>query len=766
MADKPIGTIFVELDLDASRYTKGQRQLLKDAQISSTVLEKNFQNLGIKSAATMDLMRAKIINSFNAIASSSKSTANDIIRAEEAKNAKLKALNDKQFGEQASLIESIKKNWLAAAGAVYASYRMIGQAFEMAKVGSMLEKQSVAFGNLAGAAGTSSARILASLRAVSDGMVADADLMASAGKAMLMSIPVDKITELMKIAAATSRMTGQSITEAFSDITMGVARQSRMILDNLGIIVDVDKANQDYAKALGKTSDSLSEVEKKQAFMNATLKAGADMIARLGDKQGELEGVNKLVAAQSNLWAEVNKTVAQLLDKELSAYAKMLVWIDEKLKSMRVGAADVTRTDMLKEIEMLRSLESKGMAKPGSTMAKMAEYNRRFVGASESEMANQAAYKEWQKPDAMAAWREREGNWSENTAEENKKILEAMAAARKKFEDDARKSLEVNKEFWEDYKKETLSALEFEKFKLDDQYKEYQKYVSDKNALNAWYFRESMKLQQKGMLDESTRMVEPRAEAAAIKNLDARIKAEKEASEEIRKQKEAMAKADQELNEANWWKTYIEDTEDATRANEIFTDSMNIMSQSAADAFAEFVTGTKNAKEAFTSMAQSMISAMVRISSQKAFEEIFSWIATGASSLVGGFAGAGSTPTGMGTNTIFSGGGTMGGYMSTVKHSGGLMTESGPTRMVPSVIFANAPRYHSGLSPEEIPAILKRDEGVFTPGQMKALGNRSLSINVPVSITSGPGYDDRRLSLRMRDEMEATAKRVLAEEMR
>ena len=90
------------------------------------------------------------------------------------------------------------------------------------------------FDNLADAAGTSSKRILDSLKQSSQGLVAESDLMAAAGKAMLMSIPADKISELMKIAAATSKMTGQSITEAFNDITMGVARQSRMILDNLG----------------------------------------------------------------------------------------------------------------------------------------------------------------------------------------------------------------------------------------------------------------------------------------------------------------------------------------------------------------------------------------------------------------------------------------------------------------------------------------------------------------------------------------------------
>ena len=46
-----IGTIFVELDLDNSRYLKSQQQLYKDATTTSLSIEQNFKNLGIKTSA-------------------------------------------------------------------------------------------------------------------------------------------------------------------------------------------------------------------------------------------------------------------------------------------------------------------------------------------------------------------------------------------------------------------------------------------------------------------------------------------------------------------------------------------------------------------------------------------------------------------------------------------------------------------------------------------------------------------------------------------
>lgn len=129
MAGTPIGTIYAELDLDTSRYTKSQQKLLQDATTTTLNIEQNFKNLGIKSSAEMDLMRQKIQNSYNMIANNAKATANDILRAEEAKNAKLKALNDQQYGAHTSLTDKIKKNWAEVAASAYLAHK----AFETGK---------------------------------------------------------------------------------------------------------------------------------------------------------------------------------------------------------------------------------------------------------------------------------------------------------------------------------------------------------------------------------------------------------------------------------------------------------------------------------------------------------------------------------------------------------------------------------------------------------------------------------------------------------
>ena len=56
-------------------------------------------------------------------------------------------------------------------------------------------------------------------------------------------------------------------------------------------------------------------------------------------------------------------------------------------------------------------------------------------------------------------------------------------------------------------------------------------------------------------------------------------------------------------------------------------------------------------------------------------------------------------------------------------HTGGIIGRgSRPTRLVSSDVFAGAQRAHEGLAPDERPVIVQKDEGIFTPAQMAALG--------------------------------------------
>ncbi len=84
-------------------------------------------------------------------------------------------------------------------------------------------------------------------------------------------------------------------------------------------------------------------------------------------------------------------------------------------------------------------------------------------------------------------------------------------------------------------------------------------------------------------------------------------------------------------------------------------------------------------------------------------------------------------------------GGALGGLVTTIDwgfmHSGGIAGKEEQKRYWQ--IVPNLPRFHSGAGPDEIAAVLQKGEGVFTPGQMSALGlmaNKGMGGGAPVNV--------------------------------
>lgn len=198
----------------------------------------------------------------------------------------------------ASVWHSLKASWVELLAVGYS----LNKAWDLAESTVKLDQQRVAFNNLARSMGADADSILASLRRMSAGTIDAAGLMASAGQAMLLGIPVDKLNSMMAAARASARITGKTIREAFDDITLGAARQSKLILDNLGIMVNVDKAYRDYAATLKRSANSLTDAEKKQAFLNEVMRQSNEIVERVK--------VTNLTAAEAMQVMKVKATEA------------------------------------------------------------------------------------------------------------------------------------------------------------------------------------------------------------------------------------------------------------------------------------------------------------------------------------------------------------------------------------------------------------------------------------------------------------------------
>ena len=130
---------------------------------------------------------------------------------------------------------------------------------------------------------------LASMKEASRGTLSELELMENANKAIVLGIKQEYIPQLVEAATQLGAAMGRTSTEAFSDLALGIGRQSRLILDNLGIIVHAEEAYKKYAEAVGKSASELTGAEKSIAFQRAAFEAIEKALKGTGDALGEQE---------------------------------------------------------------------------------------------------------------------------------------------------------------------------------------------------------------------------------------------------------------------------------------------------------------------------------------------------------------------------------------------------------------------------------------------------------------------------------------------
>tara|TARA_Y100000310_G_scaffold118526_1_gene117415 strand:+ start:2259 stop:4091 length:1833 start_codon:yes stop_codon:yes gene_type:complete len=149
------------------------------------------------------------------------------------------------------------------------------------KMGLEMDGLSSSFETLTDSAGVLSDKLLTDLREASQNTISDFELIKNANKAMLLGIDPEALPDLMKAAETAADSLGITATQAFDDITTGVGRASKLILDNLGIVFSTKEAYEIYAATLGKSASELTGVEQKSAILLATQKALRDNEIRL-----------------------------------------------------------------------------------------------------------------------------------------------------------------------------------------------------------------------------------------------------------------------------------------------------------------------------------------------------------------------------------------------------------------------------------------------------------------------------------------------------
>lgn len=213
-------------------------------------------------------------------------------------------------------LKNVKKySWIATTALAWLGAVMVKQAMD-------IEPVKKSFDQLSQSIGENSDEMLKSLQQASKGAVSSYDLMLASNKAMKLGVAsnTEDLTDLMKIARLYWQQMGQDVTKSFDDIVTGLWRWSAMILDNLWIVVNQTEAQEKYAESLWKTADQLTDAEKKQALVNATLVEWRKALDEFWEPQQTMaERVAELKNSFTEMGAKVWQALLPVLEKVLTA---------------------------------------------------------------------------------------------------------------------------------------------------------------------------------------------------------------------------------------------------------------------------------------------------------------------------------------------------------------------------------------------------------------------------------------------------------------
>lgn len=156
-------------------------------------------------------------------------------------------------------------------------------AFGALQRAAQLSQLEEGFNRLANSSGRTASIMVSSIQSITNEAVSANQAMRTAAMGFSAGFSTDQIEGLTKVAKGASIALGRDLPDALDRLVRGTAKLEPEILDELGIFVRLDDAVEQYADTLGKAGSELTQTERRQAFLNATLSQGILKFGQIGD---------------------------------------------------------------------------------------------------------------------------------------------------------------------------------------------------------------------------------------------------------------------------------------------------------------------------------------------------------------------------------------------------------------------------------------------------------------------------------------------------
>tara|TARA_R100000700_G_C3177229_1_gene152331 strand:- start:1045 stop:3114 length:2070 start_codon:yes stop_codon:yes gene_type:complete len=182
-----------------------------------------------------------------------------------------------------------------------------------------------------------SAESLDKLKAATNNTVNNFELMKQSNNAVMLGVVKsdDEMAQLFDTAQRLGQALGVDTVKSIESLVTGMGRQSKLMLDNLGIVVKSQDAYDRYADKLDLSANSLTDAQKKEAFNQEVLRISKQMVDELGDEYiSTQQKIEAMEASAANMRVELGEA----LEPVVRLLANSVIFLSEHLDSERMRA--------------------------------------------------------------------------------------------------------------------------------------------------------------------------------------------------------------------------------------------------------------------------------------------------------------------------------------------------------------------------------------------------------------------------------------------
>lgn len=261
----------------AKKATVELQVLLKAAGIKATTEQVEKLRKELKDVATQSAKTGKQMQDTAKKTEAAQKKVGEVYRNQRGV-AQATGRDNKDFARMAQGLGGLVSAYAAVAANVYALSSAFLVLRRAADLSSMI-KSAEDFSNRFGRSVTD---ITKKMQEASGGALTFAEALPTINKAISAGLGTEKIEQLTIAATKAAQTFGGTTNEALSRFISAAQRGRVEIIQTLGIVINTEKAYENYAASIGKTKDALTSFDKSQAIVNATI----------AESQNVFDGVN------------------------------------------------------------------------------------------------------------------------------------------------------------------------------------------------------------------------------------------------------------------------------------------------------------------------------------------------------------------------------------------------------------------------------------------------------------------------------------------